>query len=138
MTKKQLSLFVLFIVCIVFLSFHMNSFKKISLANDMLNDINFDKVNSGFVVDSASGTIRDLDEEKLTTLLSTLKTIDLKPVQKRSESVAMDYIVSLSGSGGAFKLYISTDGSISLENKLEETYQVVDNKMFDTLLHMIT
>jgi len=138
MTSKQLRLSIFSLVCIVFLSFYtLNFFKTTSLAKDLLTEIDFNKVNSGFVVDAANETIRDLNEESLTTILSTLKTIELECVQKRSETRAIDYIVSLSGSGGAFKLYLSNDGSLFIDGKLEETYQIVDNQVFNTLLHLI-
>ena len=139
MTSKQLRLSIFSLVCIVFLSFYtMNLFKTTSLARDLLTNIDFDKVNSGFVVDASSETIRDLNEESLTTLLSTIKTIDLERIHNRSQSIAVDYIVSLSGSGGAFKLYLSNDGSMFIDEKLEEAYQVVDNQVLNGLLHVIT
>lgn len=138
MTSKQLRLSIFSLVCIVFLSFYTTKFfKTTSLAKDILTEIDFNKVNLGFVVDVANETIRDLNEESLTTILSTLKTIDLERVQKRSELRAIDYIVSLSGSGGAFKLYLSNDGSLFIDGKLEETYQFVDNQVFNALLHVI-
>lgn len=137
MTKKQLHLCVLLLICIVFLSFYaINSFQTTSLANDLLTDMDYDKIHSGFVIDVASETLRDLEEEGLTALLATIKAINLKRVQKHSTNV--DFIVALSGSGGACKLYLSNDGSLFIDGKLEETYQAVDHHMFDALLQKVS
>ncbi|MCS1380989.1 hypothetical protein EYB33_06515 [Lysinibacillus sphaericus] len=59
---------------------------------------------SGFVINVASETLRNLEDERLTTLLAT-KTIILKRVQKYSTTA--NFIIALIGSGGACKLSLT-------------------------------
>ncbi|HWI49033.1 MAG TPA: hypothetical protein VNU45_12495, partial [Rummeliibacillus sp.] len=79
------------------------------------------------------------DKNDSTEFVHILKEVELKRVLKVSERVNYDYIVSVSGSGGAFQLYISDEGFVYyfIDQSKSKPYKFVDKKLLDELLNII-
>lgn len=137
MSKTKIGLSVFLIIVLALSGFYYtNFFKTKSLANDVLNDIDLDNVNANFIFDENDDKFYYFDKTAKDSieLVKVLKKVKLKKSLKKYDS---DYVVSISGDGGKFQLYISDKGYIFFDKDLRECYKVINNKDFDNLLNII-
>lgn len=137
MNKVKISLSIFLIIVLALSGFYyINFFKTKSLADDVLNNINLNEVNVNFIFNENDDKFYYFDktDKYSIELVKVLKKVKLKKSFKKYDS---DYVVSISGDGGKFQLYISNKGYIFFDKDLRESYKVINNKDFDNLLNII-
>lgn len=115
----------------------MSTFYTKKSVEDILVDVNLDKVSASIIFDENNDKFYYFDETDKDSIkfVKILKEIKIKKVLKKPESD--DYIVSAKGDGGKFQLHISDKGFLFFDKNLQEYYKVVDKKDFDNLLNII-
>ncbi|MFJ8261238.1 hypothetical protein ACIQ4I_04650 [Rummeliibacillus sp. NPDC094406] len=137
MSKTKVGFSVLLIIVLAFTGFYYaNALKTESLANDILKNVNFDKVKADFVYDRQTDIIQDFDKNESEKIMQIFKKVELKGVIKTPKT-KNDYLVYVGGSGGSFQFEVSDDGFVRLDKTLSKYYKFVDKKLLDDLLKII-
>ncbi|WP_397539584.1 hypothetical protein [Rummeliibacillus pycnus] len=137
MKKIKIGLLALLIVSLALLSLYLiNTLKTKSLSNDILVDVNFDKVKAKFVYDTQTDKSQDFDKNESEKIMQIFKKVELKRVLKTPKTKDT-YIVVVGGSGGSFLFNVSDDGFVLLDKTLNKYYKFVDKKLLDDLLNII-
>lgn len=128
----------IFLIALLALSgfYYINFFKTKSIADDVLNDINLNKVTASLIFDENNNRFYYFDENEKDSIefVEILKKFKIKRTLKETGS---DYIVSITGVGGRFQVRVSEKGYIFFDRDLSEIYKVTNNKEFDNLLNII-
>lgn len=139
MGKLKIGFSVIIIILLVWTGIHyMNTFKTKSLANDILTDVNFDKVDVSFLINSSDKETKiiDFDHDDSNQFIQVLREVEVKRI-KASKWRRDDYIVPISGSGGSFQLYLSKQGTFVIDAESDEPYTFLDKEAFNDLLVLI-
>ncbi|MFG3612715.1 hypothetical protein [Rummeliibacillus stabekisii] len=138
MGKLKIVFSVIVIILLVWTGIHyMNTFKTKSLANDILTDVNFDKVDVSLInISDKEAKIIDFDQADSTKFIQVLREVEVKRI-RTSKWLGDDYIVLIGGSGGSFQLYLSKQGTFVIDAESDEPYTFLDKEAFNDLLVLI-
>lgn len=138
MKKLKIGFSVIVIILLVWTGIHyMNTFKTKSLANDILTDVNFDKVDVSLInISDKEAKIIDFDQADSTKFIQVLREVEVKRI-RTSKWLGDDYIVLIGGSGGSFQLYLSKQGTFVIDAESDEPYTFLDKEAFNDLLVLI-
>ncbi|UQW97861.1 hypothetical protein M2M59_02315 [Rummeliibacillus sp. G93] len=138
MGKLKIGFSVIVIILLVWTGIHyMNTFKTKSLANDILTDVNFDKVDVSLInISDKEAKIIDFDQADSTKFIQVLREVEVKRI-RTSKWLGDDYIVLIGGSGGSFQLYLSKQGTFVIDAESDEPYTFLDKEAFNDLLVLI-
>lgn len=138
MGKLKIGFSVIVIILLVWTGIHyMNTFKTKSLANDILTDVNFDKVDVSLInISDKEAKIIDFDQADSTKFIQVVKEVEVKRI-RTSKWLGDDYIVLIGGSGGSFQLYLSKQGTFVIDAESDEPYTFLDKEAFNDLLVLI-
>jgi len=137
MSKIKVCLSVLLIVVLALIgTYYANALKTKSLANDILSEVNFDKVKASFVIDSTRNKILDFDKNESDEIMGILKKVELKGVLNTPKTKD-EYIIQVGGTGSAFLFNVSDDGFVKIDKKSDKYYKFVDKKLLGDLLNII-
>ncbi|MCM3315354.1 hypothetical protein M3603_01600 [Rummeliibacillus stabekisii] len=138
MKKLKIGFSVIVIILVVWAGIHyMNAYKTKSLANDILGDVNFDKVDVSLInISDKEAKIKDFDQADSTQFIQVLREVEVKRI-RTSKWLGDDYAVLIGGSGGSFQLYLSKQGTFVIDAESDEPYTFLDKEAFNDLLVLI-
>jgi len=118
MKKSMVGLLALVIIVLALVgTYYANALKTKSLANDILSEVNFDKVKVVYVYDRQTSKILNLDKNELDEIMGILKKVELKGVLNTPKTKD-EYLVDVGGTGGSFLFTVSEDGFVRIDKKL--------------------
>lgn len=118
----------------------INSNKSLSLSNDILSNYDFGKLETITILESdtvPNSQLIELSKDDSYEIIDYLDLIKLKPSKEKITSIHEDYILSISGSEGSFRLYLSKKGVISISNNFDKSYEFIDKNTLIEFLEII-